>query len=318
MKKIYCTGIAGFVASNLAQKLYERGYQFYGCDNLKFGYVKNLGDSIFYSEKSFADLDSEYLNTFDTLVHCATTNIIYAQQHCLETFQNNAAETLRLFERFKGKIIYTSTASVYGNAEVFPTPETVGVYTHGAYDTSKFISELYLKKRGNYTTLRLSNVYGENQHPDHPYSGVIGKMIGAALKNEPIRIYGDGTHTRDFTYCDDVSEAIIRAVEQPSLNDVINIATGIETSSNDLCKMIWRILDKPNKYVREAPRNIDNVYRRCLDISKAERLLGWKPTVTLEDGIKKTIEWQRSLKKDVPANLYPQQNGSNGKNKVPS
>lgn len=288
---IYITGICGFVGSNVANTLNEQGVLVSGCDNLTFGYEKNISPEIYWEHKSFSEVD---LSAFDTLVHCATSNIIYSQQNTVETFNNNALETIKLFERFKGKIIYTSTASVYNNAEVFPTPETSRVHVVNAYDTSKYISELYLKQRGNYTTLRLSNVYGTNQHPNHPYSGAIGKMIGSALKGEPIKIYGDGKSTRDYTYINDTVEAIIKAIELPALNTEINVSTGVETSANDLCKLIWKILDKPCKYTREEPRSIDGITRRCLDNSKAKELLSWSPQVSLEEGIRRTIHWQKS------------------------
>lgn len=317
MSKIFLTGCAGFIGSNLVHKLTDTSHAVYGVDNLDFGYAENLpkANNFAWSVDDFSN-EAFSINSFDILIHCATQNLIYSSQNCLETFHFNALETIKLFERFKGKIIYTSTASVYNNAEIFPTPEDAEIITLGSYDKSKYIAELYLKQRGNYTILRLSNVYGKNQHPDHPYSGVIGKMIGAALKGEPIKIYGDGNSTRDYTAVEDTVDAIIKAIELPATECPINVATSVETSANDLCKRIWKALDKPQKYTRETPRSIDFITRRCLDISRAEKLLGWKPVVFLEEGIKKTIEWQKSLKASDPNNSPLPSSGNNESNKV--
>ena len=119
-------------------------------------------------------------------------------------------------------------------------------------------------------------------------------MIGAALKNEPIQIYGNGDSTRDYTYIDDTVDAIIKAIELPAQNCAINIATGIETSSNDLCSKVWKALDKPKKYTRVEPRGIDTIFRRCLDNSRAKELLGWSPVTMLEKGIELTVNWQKN------------------------
>jgi len=286
----------------------------YGVDNLKFGYVFNIPhtpvtSNFGWHRHDFNMEQAETLNQFDILVHCATTNLIYSSQHCVETFNNNALETIKLFERFKGKIIYTSTASVYNNAETFPTNEDAEIKTYGSYDTAKYIAELFLKQRGNYTTLRLSNVYGTNQRSESPYCGVVGKMISAALKNEPIQIYGNGDSTRDYTYIDDTVDAIIKAIELPAQNCPINIATGIETSANDLCSKVWKALGKPKKYTRVEPRGIDTIFRRCLDNSRAKELLGWSPVTNLDEGIKKTIRWQIEQNKTV--NLSEKENESN-------
>lgn len=294
-RKIFITGICGFVGSNLANKLYALGYDVTGCDNLQFGLAENVRGEVDFLAVSFSEISTEFLNEADVLVHCATSNLPYSQSFPVETFNNNALESVKLFERFKGKIIYTSTCSVYNNAAILPTPEDAPIHVVNAYDTSKYIAELFLKQRGNYTTLRLSNVYGINQRPENPYSGVLGKFIQSALKKESLKIYGSGDDTRDYTFVDDTVNAIIKAVELPALNTEINVATGIEMSVRKLCTLVCIAVNKVVQYERVEPRGIDGISRRCLNISMAEKLLHWKPTVPLEEGIKKTVEWQRSL-----------------------
>jgi UDP-glucose 4-epimerase len=289
--KIFISGILGFISSNVANRLYDEGFEIFGCDNLQFGYAKNLNPKINWIEKSFDEISEERLNEFDVLLHMACANIIYAQDHSIETFKTNALDSIKLIEKFKGKVVYTSTSSVYGNAIQIPTPESSTFKVSNAYDQSKLITERYLKLRGNYTTLRLSNVYGKNQRPENPYAGVIGKFIGNVINNEPYKIYGDGCSTRDYTYIDDVVEAIILACFQDAKNTEINIGTGKETSILKLISVIHDIIDQVKEIKYIDGRKIDGIRRRCLDIRMAKELLGWQPNCSIQEGLKETIKW---------------------------
>lgn len=293
--KILLTGACGFVGSNIAKRLVSDGYNCINVDNFSFGNKKNTLN-IPVRNTDFKNLTESELNKFDILIHCATSNIIYAMRKPIQTFQNNATNTIRLFQKFKGRIIYTSTASVYGQASVIPTPEDGEINTNNAYDQSKYIAELFLQQRGNYTTLRLSNVYGVNQRADNPFCGVIGRLVYNALNNQRIRINGDGTQTRDYTYIDDVVDSIMKALVKKSLNTEINIATGRETDILQLIKIINKYIGnicRPNiKYIDK--RKIDGITRRGLSIKKANKLLKWSPDISLEQGIKKTIHWMQN------------------------
>jgi UDP-glucose 4-epimerase len=241
-KSVFITGICGFVASNVANKLYKLGYDVSGVDNLQFGFKENLDHDITWHQLGighdvFIHKD-KVLNRFDVLLHMACANIIYGMDHPIETFKTNALDSINLIEKFAGQIVYTSTSSVYGNADQIPTHEDSRPAVSNAYDQSKLILERYLRLRGNFTTLRLSNVYGKNQRPENPYCGVIGKFIDAAFKGNPMQVYGDGVSTRDFTYIDDVVDAIIMAIDQDPKNTEINIGTGIETSTVELTNII--------------------------------------------------------------------------------
>lgn len=292
--KIICTGVGGFVMSRASLHLLEVGHEVFGIENFSFGNRKNIPLELPFIEEDFNNSGSEFLNMFDVLLHGATSNIIYSQTHEIETYRTNAINTINLFSKFKGKIIYTSTASVYNNASVLPTKEDSEIHTVNAYDTSKRIAELYLQERGNYTTLRLSNLYGINQRPENPYCGVVAKMIDKAMKREPLRLHGDGKDTRDFTFVEDVVDAIVNTVESPALNTEINISTQVETSAYKLSEMICGELNQVHSIAYVDKRKIDCISRRCLDNSKAKELLGWTPKTTLEEGLKKTIEWQKN------------------------
>lgn len=293
-KKIIITGACGFVGSNIANRLFSLGYNIYCLDNLEFGNEKNL--NIVFYKSGFEFLTEEDLAPFDILIHCATSNIIYSIDHPIETFQNNATNTIKLFQKFKGKIIYTSTASVYGQSNIIPTHEDAEIKTYNAYDQSKYIAELFLKSRGNYTTLRLSNVYGKNQRPDNPFCGVMGKIIDSALTGNVFKINGNGSQTRDYTAVDDVINAIISSIDQESKNTEINIASGKETSINQLINIVEKITEKNIRVKYIDSRKIDNINRRCLDVSKAKRILKWQPEIFIDEGIKDTIAWMTKKK----------------------
>lgn len=295
MKRILITGGAGFVGSNIAKALVKE-HEIFIVDNLSFGSKKNLDTDILtthFLNDDFNNIPVVFLNSFDILIHCATVNINYAIQHPIETFKVNALNTIDLFRRFKGKIIYTSTSSVYGQADEFPTKETAEMRVFNAYDQSKLIAERYLKLRGNYTTLRLSNVYGINQRPDNPYSGVVAKFIYEMMLDHKVEIFGDGEATRDYTHIKDVVRAIEMAIEGGgyAYNMTFNISGSNEVSTIGLVKKIAILLDKEGYFINKPNRAIDKISRRLLDTSLIEKHLGWTPKVAFNDGLTHTIEW---------------------------
>lgn len=270
--KILVTGSAGFIGGNLCHKLWMAGYDVMGLDNLQFGYKDNMPKDMPFYLMSVGDVN-KFANRFDIIVSCHTANIIYAMTNPMETWQTNGNDTIGMFSNFNGRIIYTSTSSIYGNAPVIPTPEDSPLNMTNTYARSKYAPELFLQDRGNYTTLRLTNTYGRFQRPDHPYSGVIGKMIGSAMKGEKVKIYGDGSQTRDFIYVDDVVDAVIKAIQLPALNTEINIGTGKETSIKQVADTVSQHFNNFQvEYVDGRP--IDNITRRCLDIKKSGATVG--------------------------------------------
>lgn len=288
---IYVTGCAGFIGSNVCRLLHEHGFDVTGIDDLSFGDMKNVPDNQTFHRMRFQDYTD--FDPHSILVHCATSNIIYGMTHQVETFKNNAEDTIELFNRFPGRIVYLSTSSVYGDPDEFPTPESAVIKTYNAYDTSKYVAELYLKKRGNYTTLRLTNTYGYNQRPKNPYCGVMSRIIQACINGSEFRIYGDGEATRDYVFVDDAARAVVAAVMNSSRNTEINIGTGRETSVNSLVRWVGDALGKSVRSATAPERAIDRVNRRCLDTRRAYNLLGWIPMTDIGKGIVKTIEWQK-------------------------
>jgi len=290
---ILVTGCAGFVGSNIVKRLLLEGHDVIGVDDLSFGDEANVPKELTWYKMKFEDLTECKMNKCDILIHAATANIIYAMDNPVETFKTNAEGTLKLFDKFAGKIIYLSTASVYGNALLLPTSEDAEAQTTNAYDLSKYVAEIALKLRGDYTTLRLSNVYGEQQRASNPYCGVIGKLVHAAMRDIAFTITGGWESTRDYTYIQDVEDAVLLAIKTKSFNTEFNIATGIETSIEGLIVAVREITGKKVYFGSTTPRKIDGITRRCLDIKKAKRFLKWKPTTNLLQGLAFTIDWYK-------------------------
>lgn len=293
--RVFITGIAGFVGSNVANRLHELGHTVFGVDNLVFGCKENLNSDIKWDVRCISTITKKELSEYDVLLHMACNNIVFAINDPITTFNTNAVKSIELINKYEGKIIYTGTSSIYGNASIIPTPEDAPINLSNAYDNSKYAAELYLKMRGNYTTLRLSNVYGRNQRQFGDIKGVIFGVLHSALQGIPIEINGNGTQTRDFTYIDDAVDAIIKACLSDSLNTEINIGTGIEASINDVAKTalyIASLFGAKQSEIKYIPRRVnDSIDRRCLNVNKAKALLNWQPSTTIYKGILETAEW---------------------------
>lgn len=288
--KILITGGLGFVGTNIAERLSKK-HEVFVIDNLMFGDRRNELEGVSSRKADFLDMEQKELDYFDVLIHCATVNINYSIENPIETFKTNALKTIELFNRFKGRIIYTSTSSVYGQAEEIPTPEEAPKLTYNAYDQSKLIAEHYLRLRGDFTTLRLSNVFGEYQRPDNDCAGVVGKFIGRILDNLPVDVYGSGKSTRDYTYVGDVVDAVEFFLEEhDSLNKEINIGGGNEMSVLELVKTLQDIIGEKVIYRYVSARAVDRIDRRVIDVSLS-RTYGFESKTSMEEGLKKTVEW---------------------------
>lgn len=295
--RIFITGIAGFVASNVANRLHELGHDIYGVDNLVFGCKENLHPDIKWDVRCISTITKGELNDYDVLLHMACSNIVFAINDPITTFNTNSVKSMEAIDKFGfyGKVVYTGTSSIYGNAVDIPTKEDAIINLTNAYDNSKYATELYLKERGLYTTLRLSNVYGRNQRQYGNVRGVIFGVLHSALQGIPIEINGDGTQTRDFTYIDDAVEAIITACLSQPLYTEVNIGTGKETSVNEVAEMavyIASLFGVNRSEITYIPRRgNDSVDRRCLSIVRAKNMLKWSPSTSLYKGMLETAEW---------------------------
>lgn len=309
-KRVLLTGGAGFVGSNLASRLVDIGAHVVVLDNFFTGYKENLaGLPVELVEGDVEDplLVRRLVSSVEYVFHLAVRNIIVSTKEPVKDFTTNVGGTINVLEACLAekshikRLVYTSSVSVYGNARHLPVNEDDPKIILNPYAAGKLSAEnycmAYFETYGlPVSIVRYSNVYGPNQRPENPYCGVISKFISNALAGAPLRIYGDGEQTRDFTYVDDAVEATIRAaLVSPGL--VFNVGSGVETSINTLARLIIEETGSQSEIQYVDKRDIDDVRRRVVNIELARHFLRWSPMVSLRDGIKCTVEWVRLSRK---------------------
>lgn len=301
---VLVTGGLGFVGSRVARALVAEGADVTILDNGFNGTKASVaGLPVTVVEGSVTDEDVVYdaVQSADLVFHMAARTIIASTAAPREDFASNFTGTLNVLMALKDRpkeacrMIYTSSASVYGNARHLPVSEEDGYSLLSPYAAGKLAGEHYCETfyeayGVRCAIVRYSNVYGPGQTARNPYCGVIGKFIESALSGQPLLIHGDGEQTRDFTYVDDAVEATLLAALQPAaVGEVFNVGTGIEYSINMIARLILAVsgASVPIQYVQR--RDIDNIRRRAVNIEKARRRLRWSPTVRLPDGLSRTV-----------------------------
>ena len=304
-KKILVTGGAGFVGSNLVRKLIEKyNAEVTVLDDLftgDVGFLKGLDYEFIHGSVEDASLVNGSIKGKHIVFHLAARNIIVSNQNPREDLDVNVGGSFNVFEACLlhnvERIVYTSTSSIYGNPEKLPICENDHKSFLNFYSASKFSAETYAKTFFEVFNLpvsiiRYSNVYGINQYPSNTYCGVIGKFMEAALLNKPIPIHGNGRQTRDYTYIEDAIDATIAAAIYPkAIGNDYNIGTGIETSVNELVQHIVKITGSQSVIAHIDNRDIDNIQRRCINITKSALDLQYNPSFTIQKGLSKTINW---------------------------
>jgi len=303
MAKILVTGGAGFIGSNVADRFIELGHRVVIVDDLSTGFKKNLHPQAkFYQidirskevEKIFKREKPEIL-----CHHAAQVDLRRSLVDPIADAGINILGSLNLLylsSKYKvKKIIFASTAGVYGEQDYFPAEENHPQRPVSPYGMAKLVIERYLsfyKERYgiDYVTLRYSNVFGPRQRPKGE-AGVVAVFCERLLNREKAVINGDGRQTRDFVYVSDVVESNALALNYPE-SDIFNIATGKETDINRLFGLIKKEAFSSQKEIH-GPSVEEEQKRSCLDISKVKKLLGWEPEYSLEEGINKTISFYR-------------------------
>ncbi|MEM2918877.1 MAG: GDP-mannose 4,6-dehydratase [Candidatus Altiarchaeota archaeon] len=301
--KILVTGGAGFIGSQIVDKLVELGNYVVIIDNLSTGKKENLNKKAkFYkadicSEKIFEIFKKE---NFDVVIHqAAQTSVICSEKNPEFDAKVNVLGTINLLECCRKfsveKFLYASSAAIYGNPKYFPIDEAHPKEPISVYGMNKYVAELYLKFYNSiygirYISLRYSNVYGPRQNYENE-SGVVTIFLNKLINGEKPTIYGNGSQTRDFIYIDDVVNANILAIGK-KISGEFNISTNKETSIIALYKKIQKILgiDISPKYAKG--RNVE-IFRSVLDNRKAIKELGWKPKISIEEGLRRTIGYMK-------------------------
>lgn len=303
------TGVAGFIGSSLAETLLARGEQVVGIDCFIDYYPRALkernleglhANSRFrFIEQNLVDVDSaSLLRDVDRVYHQAAqagVRASWGKDFSIYT-QNNVLATQRLLEALKGtkiKLINASSSSVYGEATTLPMRETDIPQPVSPYGVSKLAAEhlcrLYARNYGvEAVSLRYFTVYGPRQRPDMAFY----RFIKAMLRGEEIEIYGNGEQTRDFTYIQDAVQANLLAAEHGQSGEVYNIGGGARITLNDVLALLERLTAKPTRIRYNKPQKGD-VTHTYADTSKAQENLLFKPATTLEDGLKRQIEWMQ-------------------------
>jgi len=310
-RKVLVTGGAGFIGSNLVAAIVKAGGKVTVLDDLFTGDLANIDSSVKYEfvKGSVADYElvRKLMSGVDFVAHLAARNIIVSTKYPRDDFETNIGGTLNVLmaarETKPKGIVYSSSASIYGNPRILPIVEDETPLTFSPYSVSKLAGENY--SYAFYETyyvpvsiVRYSNIYGPKQNPANPYCGVISKFIMAIDDGLPITIHGDGYQTRDFTYVDDAVSGTLLALLSPRADGMVfNIGAGFETSILELVSMLSSIMGKEAICEHVDRRDIDNIRRRVLNIERIRTRLRWQPQVTLRDGLQRTVDWYQSLKK---------------------
>ena len=305
-RRILVTGGAGFVGSNLVKRLLRERARVTVLDDLFTGRVENLpsgGVEFVHGSVCDAALVERMVAGHDLVFHLAARNIVVSTRNPREDFETNIGGTLNVLLAAKAaggkRVVYTSSTSVYGNPRYLPMNEDDPLSLLTPYAVSKLAGENYCmafyESYGLATTaVRYSNIFGPGQDPANPYCGVVAKFLESLMAGHPPIIHGDGNQTRDFTFVDDAVEATVLAgTSDRALGEVFNVGSGVETRVNELAAILIRLTDARVEPAHTDRRDIDNIRRRVVNIEKTRRTLRWVPEVTLEEGLRRTVEWQR-------------------------
>jgi UDP-glucose 4-epimerase len=305
-RRILVTGGAGFVGSAVTRRLVDAGARVTVLDDLFTGKAESVPTGATLIEGSVTDfgLVKELVADHSLILHLAARNIIASTANPLDDYATNIGGTLNVLlaarESKPDRVVYSSSASVYGNPRSIPINEDDPLWTLSPYAVSKLGGENYCTAFAEsygmrVATVRYSNVFGPGQRPDNPYCGVVSKFLAEAYAGRPISVHGDGEQTRDYTFIEDAVDATLTAAIHPRAEgEIFNIGTGIETSVNRLAAAVGDALDVEVTVNHIDRRDIDNIRRRVVNIEKIRRMLRWTPQWTLERGLKETADWYRA------------------------
>jgi UDP-N-acetylglucosamine/UDP-N-acetyl-alpha-D-glucosaminouronate 4-epimerase len=308
MANYLVTGGAGFIGSHLVEELVRRGERVRVVDNLATGKRQNIAHlpSVEFIEGDLADPDvaRRAVSGMDYVLHqAAIPSVPRSVQDPITSNRANidASVNVLVAARDAGvrRLVYAGSSSVYGDAPTLPKVETMPTAPLSPYALQKLVAEQYCQMFTRLygvetVTIRYFNVFGPRQDPSSPYSGVISLFISALCDGGRPTIFGDGEHTRDFTYVANVVDGVLRACTAPGASgEVINVATGGRISLNTLFTTIRALVGATVEPIHAAPRAGD-VKDSQADIAKARRVLGYEPLVGFEEGLARTVAWYRT------------------------
>ncbi|MEW6181166.1 MAG: NAD-dependent epimerase/dehydratase family protein [Chloroflexota bacterium] len=296
------TGAAGFLGSALANRLVMEGHTVRGLDDLSTGDPSALSPEVHFVRGDVNDRPKLWtlLQEIDCVYHLAAKvlvpeSVLYPREYN----EVNVGGTVSLMEAMRDvgvrRVVFISSGAIYGNQPAQPVNEDVIPNPRSPYAVSKLAAEYYVKTIGRLwgietVCLRVFNAYGPGQHLPPVHAPVLLNFLRQALQNGTLVVHGDGTQTRDYVYVDDVVQAMVAASTAPAVDQMtINVGSGVETSVRDLVKVVISVTGS-NPEVVYNPRSDGGPARMCADISRAAALLNYRPSISLETGIRLTLE----------------------------
>ncbi len=296
------TGGAGFLGAALANRLVADGHTVQVLDDLSHGAIARLGDSVAFTR---GDVDNvpllwSLLQDVNCVYHLAARvsvpqSILYPREYA----RVNVGGTVSLMEAMRdtgvGRVVFTSSGAVYGRQPRQPTREDDPPHPDSPYAVSKWAAEQYIHTIGELwgletVALRIFNAYGPGQSLPTSHAPVVPRFLQAALSGGSLVIYGDGRHTRDYVYVDDVVDALVAAATAKGINRaVINVGSGQETSVADLAAHIQTATGREVNVLYNSQK-AGGVARLAADIGRARELLGFRPAIDLHAGLRLTLE----------------------------
>jgi UDP-N-acetylglucosamine/UDP-N-acetylgalactosamine 4-epimerase len=304
--RVLVTGGAGFIGCNLVRGLLAEGHQVRILDNFFSGRRENLveiQDDVELVEGRVDDLETarQAVAGVEVVFHeAAVPSVARSLRDPIASNQANVAGTVTMLTAARDagvrRLVYAGSSSAYGNTPELPKVETMPPNPRSPYAISKLSGELYCRIFAQLfpietVALRYFNVFGPRQDPDSPYAAVIPRFIRLLAAGEEIPVEGDGTQSRDFTYISNVVQANLKAMDAPGVSgEMMNVACGERFTLNEMIAALAQILNVTPR-VRSLPPRPGDVPHSLADISKARRLLGYQPTVTFPEGLRKTADW---------------------------
>jgi len=302
------TGGAGFIGSHLTEELVRRGHQVRVADDLSTGKRSNLDHvpGVEFLEGDLAELDFARgaVAGCDYVLHeAAMPSVPRSVKDPISSNRANVDGTLNVLvaSRDAGvkRLVFAGSSSAYGNTPTLPKREDMPTSPLSPYALQKVVGEQYLQLFTHLygletVSIRYFNVFGPRQDPSSPYSGVISVFASALIEKRSPKIYGDGEQTRDFTYVANVVDGVLRACDAPGASgEVINVATEGRISLNQLFRAMRELIGVSVEPIYE-PERAGDVRDSQADITKARRILNYEPTVSFEEGLRRTVEWYRT------------------------